>query len=112
MTTPNPVPLPRPAADVVFQRVPDGGVLYAAASEAYFGLNRVGAEAWELLPPVTSTLEELAARLAERHPDVDPAVVRADVAELLNELRQHGLVTDDGSPSTATGDAAGALRHH
>lgn len=96
--------LPLPGRDVVFQRVPDGAVLYAAPSETYFGLNSVGAEAWELLPPVTSTLGELTTRVAQRHPEVDAAVVRSDLAELLDELHRMGLVhyEEPGAPGRST----------
>lgn len=90
-------PLPRPGAGVVFQRVPDGAVLFSSATETYFGLNTVGAEAWELLPPASRTLGELTTALLEKHPEVDEATVRTDIQELLDELRKLGLVVDDGA---------------
>ena len=43
--------LPTPLPTVIFQRIDDGAVLFAPATEVYFGLNEVGAKIWQLLPP-------------------------------------------------------------
>jgi hypothetical protein len=105
LDAPESTPLPRPGKGVVFQRVPDGAVLFSTPTETYFGLNKVGAEAWELLPPATNTLGELTASLLERHPDADEQVVRSDIMELLDELRRLGLVVDGtgAGPDAASG---------
>ena len=84
--------LPRANPRVLFQRLPDGAVLLDTASEVYFGLNPVGARVWELLPPASRTLDDLCAALADEYPDAPAAVLRDDVAELLSQLAEHGLV--------------------
>lgn len=85
-------PLPKPAPEVVFCEVEDGAVLLSTAQEIYFGLNGVGARIWALLPPAHDSLEGLCEGLSKDFPDVDAAMLRADVLELLAELKQHGLV--------------------
>lgn len=86
------LPVPDPA--VIFRTLPDGAVLLHTATEVYYGLNVVGARVWELLPPAVLDLDELCAQLAAEYPDADPSEVRADVVELLDELRDAGLVTE------------------
>lgn len=94
--------LPQPAATVVFQRIDDGAVLFAPVTEIYFGLNEVGARVWELLPPVCDSLDDVCARLKTQYPDVDAAMLRTDVEELLAQLLAEGLVTPPGG-GTADG---------
>jgi hypothetical protein len=94
--------LPKPAATVVFQRIDDGAVLFAPVTEIYFGLNEVGARVWELLPPVCNSVDDVCAKLQPQYPDVDAAVLRADVEELLAQLLSEGLVTPPGG-GTADG---------
>lgn len=90
MATPSPLPKPNPA--VVFREVEDGAVLLHTESEVYFGLNPVGSRVWQWLPPRSSDLGELTARVREEYPDSDPEQVREDVEELLETLEEHGLV--------------------
>lgn len=95
--------LPYPAPGVVFQRVPDGAVLLHTTTETYFGLNKVGAEAWELLPPGIMTMGELASRVSQRHPGVPLETVLSDLRELIDELRRLGLVADGaGDPGASS----------
>jgi hypothetical protein len=77
---------------VIFQTVSDGAVLLHADQEVYFGLNRVGARVWSLLPPATRSFAQLCDELAREYPDVAPQALHDDVAELLTELAHHGLV--------------------
>lgn len=84
--------LPIANADVIYRALSDGGILFSTTGEVYFGLNSVGAQVWELLPPKCQTLDELVDELALIHADVDPATIRADVVELLGELSRHGLL--------------------
>ncbi|MGH7720022.1 MAG: PqqD family protein [Gemmatimonadaceae bacterium] len=93
--------LPSARPEVVFTSLSDGGVLFSAATEEYFGLNPVGARVWELLPPVTTSIDELCERLGRDYPDVPLSAIRADVAELLDELAAHRLVWAQGG---LTGD--------
>jgi hypothetical protein len=76
----------------VSQTVADGGVLLDTASEVYFGLNAVGMRVWQLLPPSCQTLDEICATLAQTYPDVAPEQLRQDVTELLDQLKQQGLI--------------------
>jgi hypothetical protein len=89
------VMLPVANPKVIFKPLSDGAVLFSTEDEVYFGLNAVGARVWELLPPATSTIEELCARIAAQYADADPEVIRADVVELIAELVAHRLVIDE-----------------
>ncbi|HEX6533536.1 MAG TPA: PqqD family protein [Gemmatimonadaceae bacterium] len=84
--------LPVANPKVIFKALSDGAVLFSTEDEVYFGLNAVGARVWELLPPASSTLDELCATIAAQYPDVDPQMILADVRELLGELAAHRLV--------------------
>lgn len=87
--------LPRPNPTVVYQDMPDGAVLFSPESEFYFGLNETGACIWENLPPTQASLDAVCAAVLARFPDADPAQVMDDVRELLDALRQNGLVVAD-----------------
>jgi hypothetical protein len=67
-------------------------VLLSTEDEVYFGLNHVGARVWQLLPPESASMEELCAVLAAEFPETPPEDIGADVIELLEDLRTHGLV--------------------
>jgi hypothetical protein len=94
--------LPTPRANVVFQRIDDGAVLFAPDTEIYFGLNEVGAKVWEHLIGAVSSLDDLCARIAADYPEVPEQTVRADVTELLDQLAAEGLL----APPAATGPDA------
>ena len=85
------VMLPRTNPGVVFQKLDEGAVLFAPATELYFGLNDVGAMIWELLPRA-STPDDVYAALHATFPDVDRDIIRADVDELLARLLAEGLI--------------------
>jgi hypothetical protein len=85
--------LPVPSPSAVFRLLSDGGVLFSAESEVYFGVNALGARIWELLPPVSMMTGELCAILASQYPDVDAAQLREDVRRFLDDLVANGLVT-------------------
>jgi hypothetical protein len=80
---------------VVCRAVEHGAVLLHTEDEVYFGLNAVGLQIWELLP-VCEDVDALCAALAGRYPDVAPERLRADVLELLDELRLGKLVVEGG----------------
>ena len=84
--------LPQPNPAVVFRALPDGAVLLSTETEVYFGLNRVGARIWELLPPSTASLDELCACLEAEFPDAPDGAIRDDVTELLQALAADRLV--------------------
>ena len=92
--------LPTAVEGVIFKPLSDGAVLFSTTDEVYFGLNPVGALVWELLPPKSRTLDELCAAVHAQYPDAEADIIRADVAELLQELTEHGLLR---APATAQG---------
>lgn len=93
--------LPTRNPKVIFKALATGAVLYSTEEEVYFGLNPVGVRVWELLPPAHQQLDDLCRVLAAEYPDVEESVIRADVAELLDELLKSGLVLPAPAPSTA-----------
>jgi hypothetical protein len=98
------LPMANPA--VICERVADGAVLLHREEEIYFGLNAVAVRIWELLPPATGSLEELCGMLALEYPDVEPAELRGDVVELLEELADSGLVISAGVAGGSREDLA------
>ncbi len=64
---------------VVFCAVEDGAVLLSTDDEVYFGLNDI---------------RQLCDGLAEEYPDAASDEIMADVKELLQLLREQGLVLD------------------
>lgn len=84
--------LPKPKPNLIFKALADGGLIFSPDLEVYFSVNAVGAKVWESLPPTCATLDEMVARLAAAYADVDAAVIRTDVEEMLAELSAHGLV--------------------
>ena len=84
---------------VIFKALATGAVLYSTEDEVYFGLNSVGVRVWELLPPAHQTIDELCRVLASEYPEAGADVIRADVAELIDELLKLGLV--QAAPSAA-----------
>jgi hypothetical protein len=98
--------LPRANPSVVFKPVTDGAVLLHVGDEVYFGLNAVGARVWELLPPASSSLEEICAAILNDYPDAPEEQVRADVTELLNELLKSGLVLAETNEPAPNEDVA------
>jgi len=88
-------PLPVPAPSAIFKALSEGGVIFSAATEIYFGVNTIGARIWELLPPVCSTVGEVCAALLTQHPEAGATRIRADVLKFLEELTASGLATLD-----------------
>ncbi|MFN2399346.1 MAG: PqqD family protein [Gemmatimonadaceae bacterium] len=101
--------LPSASPHVIYRSLSDGGVLFSTGDEVYFGLNKLGAQIWDLLPPKLATLGQLFATLQARHPETDPDVIRADAGELLQELAASGLVV---FPERDETDAEGADAHN
>jgi len=58
----------------------------------YYGLNPVGARIWQLLSDGKNE-SEIVELLAEEY-DAERAAIAADVAALLRELRERGLLTE------------------
>lgn len=84
--------LPTRNPKIIFKALATGAVLYSPDEEVYFGLNPVGVRVWELLPPVHKQLDDVCRVLTSEYPDAPAEMIRADVAELLEELGKLGLV--------------------
>lgn len=91
------------ASDDVAARALDGeAVLLDLASGTYFGLDEVGARVWELVEAGTTVGALRSALLAEF--EVEEHVLAADLAHLLADLEQRGLVRREsasGGPGAA-----------
>lgn len=75
----------------VYAREFDGDlVLLDLGKGQYYGLDPVGARLWNAIH-VGKTVADVAAELASEY-DVDPAVLRADLLKLLQDLADKGLV--------------------
>ncbi len=84
--------LPTRNPKIIFKALATGAVLYSPQDEVYFGLNPVGVRVWELLPPLNTSLDQVCRTLEGEYPDAPGEMIRADVAELLEELGKLGLV--------------------
>jgi hypothetical protein len=78
------------SAQVMARRVADEVVLLDLASGNYFGLDAVGARAWQLLTEGKGPAEACDMLLAEY--EVTRERLEDDIARLLAELRQAGLL--------------------
>ena len=89
------------ASDDVAARGLDGeAVLLDLASGTYFGLNEVGARVWELVEAGT-TLGALRNTLLAEF-EVEEGVLAADLARLLADLEQRGLVRREAGGGAGT----------
>ena len=79
------------APDDVLVRVLDGeAVVFNLESESYFGLDEVGTRMWTMLTESDSIQDAYEILLAEY--DVEPAQLKADMADLIAQLQENGLV--------------------
>ena len=95
--------LPTRNPKIIFKALATGAVLYSPQDEVYFGLNPVGVRVWELLPPANRHLDDVCRTLEGEYPDAPAEMIRADVAELLEELTKLGLVVpaDASAPQSS-----------
>lgn len=84
------------SSDVASAEVQGEAVLLELRRGTYYSLNRTGTVVWELLAE-PRTLAELHAALLARF-EVEAAALHADLAELLADLRLHGLVEEQRAP--------------
>lgn len=75
---------------IISRRADQTLILLDPDSGEYFTLDDVGGRIWELCDGSRS-VDEIAAALAEEY-DAPPEQIRADVAELLSDLRDSRLV--------------------
>jgi Coenzyme PQQ synthesis protein D (PqqD) len=79
-----------PAPEAVSCELAGETVILDMPSGRYFALDAVGGRIWALIE-TPSTVESVCRRIEEEY-DVDPATCREDVARLLNQLLEHGLL--------------------
>lgn len=77
-------------ADVLVRELAGESVLLDLRSESYFGLDAVGTRMWQALVEAGSLEGALAA--LEGVWEVEPARLRRDLAELVDQLATQGLV--------------------
>lgn len=77
--------------DVVSERLDGEAVLLQLSSGEYYGLNASGALIWQLLKEGAS-VSQIQSALHARY-RMDPAVLDADLARILEQLASKGLVT-------------------
>jgi len=75
---------------VLFQEIEGECVLLDMSSEQYFGLDDVGTRMWQLLATDGDTAKVIST-LTKVY-DVDEATLRRDLAKLIQELTEKGLV--------------------
>jgi hypothetical protein len=80
----------RISPDVLSQEVGGETVLLDLAGETYFGLNEVGTRVWQLLKQDHGFIDLLDVLEAEF--DVSRERLETDIAELLDQLEQAGIV--------------------
>jgi len=81
---------PSRRADVIWRRMGDESVLLNVRSEDYFTLNEVGTRIWELIDGETPPTR-IVRTIAEEY-EAPADEIEADVASLLEELREQGLL--------------------
>lgn len=84
--------VPRRSDAVVEQRASESLVLVQIDSGRYYALDGTGDRIWQLCDG-QRTLDEIVAAVSAHYGE-DPATVRADAAELLEQLAAEGLVDD------------------
>ena len=77
---------------IIFQRFPDGAVLYTPSNETYLALNDTGARIWELIPGDGIDFEQLLRGFAAIYPEMPADELRADLRGWLDEVVALGLL--------------------
>jgi uncharacterized membrane protein YheB (UPF0754 family) len=83
----------RMADEVIFRVLGDEAVILNLATSRYFGLNSVGTRLWQLIAEHGSEEKVIQAFLAEY--EVEEKQLRQDLDDLIQQLRQKGLVQSD-----------------
>lgn len=81
---------PAPGDEVLYHEEAGEAFLLHVPSGEYFGLNPTGVVVWKALTDGADPEEQL----AQRWPDVPREALRRDTAELLESLRDAGLVVE------------------
>ena len=77
--------------EALFQEIGGEGVILDLKSSSYFGLDEVGVRLWQLLQADPSLQAAYDALLAEY--EVESAQLEPDLAKLLGQLTEAGLVS-------------------
>ena len=77
--------------DVLFQEIEGESVLLNLTTEKYFGLNEVGTRFWHLLAENEET-DRVLSNLHDEY-DVEAETLQNDLAVLITQLSEQGLVT-------------------
>jgi Coenzyme PQQ synthesis protein D (PqqD) len=88
----------RVADEVIFRVLGDEAVILNLATSRYFGLNSVGTRLWQLMAEHGSEEKVIQAFLAEY--EVEEKQLRHDLADLIQQLTQKGLVQSE-TPQTS-----------
>ena len=89
-----------PSTDAVFRILDDEAVILDLASAAYFGLNSIGARFWQLVSQNSSYRAAVDVLLGEYA--VDEVTLNQDLAALLIQLRDAGLVRVEYQATTSS----------
>lgn len=88
-----------PSPDVLFRELEGEAVMLDLGSERYYGLDEVGARIWQLLDEhhdVETVVDQV---LAEY--EVEEEQLRSDLADLIDNLVDAGLVTIEDDETSA-----------
>lgn len=77
--------------DVLFQEINGEGIILDLTSSGYFGLDGVGVQLWQMLQ-MDSSVPAAFQALLEKY-DVEPVQLEQDIARLIAELVDAGLVS-------------------
>ena len=75
---------------VMFRELDGEAVLLNLQNEMYYGLDEVGTRMWTLLTTSDSVQAAIDTMLEEF--DVTPETLKKDVAKMIKELQEHGLL--------------------
>lgn len=75
---------------VMFRELDGEAVLLNLQNEMYYGLDEVGTRMWQLLTTSESVQAAMDSMLEEF--DVTPETLEQDVARMIQELQEHGLL--------------------
>lgn len=93
---------PHPHPDVVWRRVGEEAVVVNLRTNRIYSLNRTGARLWELIS-AGNDREAAEAALIEEF-DVEEGELRNEVAAVLEELTEEGLILDAARLPEETSD--------
>jgi hypothetical protein len=95
----------RPSPDALLTELKDGtGVLLHLRTKFYYALNRTGVAAWKLIEAGrAASVDAVAAELAAAFSGTTLEEVRRDVAALVRELGEEGLILPPRSPPRSGG---------